>query len=320
MIGYSLSVAGILVATLVPTYLSLYLITGLRIVESRYLSAAGIGLAFWFFYDTMGDAAQLDVNDSFYGGLAQLAIVLTFLSGILALAIFDYLAVPAAHAPVADAPRISRSASLTSAVAQAGGSRSSGANTENSQSSSSSLGPGLRASTGPRILYFLVPAGVAAVMGIHGLGEGWAFASTAAASSTTSIVTAFAGIYAVISYPLHKFLEAGIVACVYTVFVGRNGLARREWWHIPVLGVLFGLTSVVGAAIGYFVPTDTTYFYAFGVTSVIYAIVRLAEGFFKSGVSVTSSSVGIIPAYLGPKFFLAAAIGFFLLYVAALFH
>jgi hypothetical protein len=163
---------------------------------------------------------------------------------------------------------------------------------------------------------FFVPVAVSAVMGIHGLGEGWDFAGVAAGVSGTDIVTAFGGWNPIVAYPIHKFLEASIISIIYTIYVVRCDIARRAKWHLPVLGLLFGLTSVIGSMVGYFVPFDTTYFYAFGVTSGIYAAIRLAGPLILN----TKGSAGVIPSYLGAKTFLFVGIGFFLLYSAALLH
>ena len=85
-------------------------------------------------------------------------------------------------------------------------------------------------------------------------------------ASSQSLTDAFGGLSAVASYPLHKALEATIIAAVYTVYVGRNSAAAKAIWHLPVLGLLFGLPSVIGSVFGYYISLDTTYFYAFGVT------------------------------------------------------
>jgi hypothetical protein len=285
LISYALSVVGILVVTLIPAYLALYLVSNLKPIKTRYIAAAGIGLTFWWFFDTMGDAAALDSNQAIYpfsafGGLSHFSLIVTFAAGIAALAIFDHFAVPNPDA--------------TSAEIQ------SGASARSMSKYAKSL--------------ILIPIGVAAVMGIHGLGEGWDFASAAAAVPTSSIVDAFGGVNAIISYPLHKFFEGAIIAAVYTAYVARSN-SPKATWHIPVLGLLLGFTSVIGASIGYTVSFDTTYFYAFGVTAAFYAMLRLVEAVnlrFKVGENA--------PTFLGWKIFLAIGIGFFLLYTAALFH
>ena len=141
-------------------------------------------------------------------------------------------------------------------------------------------------------------------MGIHGLGEGWDFGS-AASLAGTSLINAFGGLGAVASYPIHKFLEASIIAATYSAYVGRSGIASaRAKWHLPVLGLLFGLTSVIGALLGYYISLDTTYFFAFGVTAAFYATLRLVEAMnprFKIGDGA--------PSYLGWKVFLVHSRG-----------
>jgi len=234
----------------------------------------------------MGDAASLDSNQAIYpfssfGGLSHFSLIVTFAAGIAAVAIFDRFAVPS--------PLATGSAEIQS-----------GANA------------GLMAKYAKSLI--LIPIGVAAVMGIHGLGEGWDFASAAAAVPTSSIVDAFGGVNAIISYPLHKFFEGAIIGAVYTAYVARSN-SPKAWWHVPLLGLLLGCTSAIGAAIGYSVSFDTTYFYAFGVTAAFYAMLRLVEAVnlrFKVGENA--------PTFLGWKVFFVAGFGFFLLYTAALFH
>ncbi|MGA2874068.1 MAG: hypothetical protein ABSE82_00900 [Nitrososphaerales archaeon] len=269
MISYALTLAGIIGATLIPVFAALYIVANLKPVPTKYIAAAGVGLAFWFFFDTMGDAAQLDVNQSFTGGAAHIGIVVVFIAGVTTLALFDHFAVPSS------APESSRFSKML----------------------------------------FIIPAGIALVMGVHGLGEGWDFASAASSATSQSLTDAFGGLSAVASYPMHKALEASIVASVYTIYVGRNSAAFEAKWHLPVLGLLFGLPSVIGASIGYYVSFNTTYFYAFGVTAALYAALRLSEG-----VISKSKTDEQVPAFLGWKVFLSILIGFLLLYTAALFH
>lgn len=278
MVDFATSVIGILAATLIPAYASLYLVTyiGSR-MKVRYIAALGVGLALWFFFDTLNDAVQLGVNSSFSGGLPQLGLVIAFVLGVVVLAVFDHFAI------LDGSYGISGSASKAS-------------------SSSSFL--------------FLIPAGIAAVSGIHGLGEGWDF-GTAASLASNSLIDAFGGLAPVASYPIHKFLESAVIASAYAAYLGGSGIAssRRAWWHLPVLGLLFGLPGAIGTSIGYHFALDTTYFFAFGVTSAIYATLRLVEAInpsFKVGENA--------PVPLGWKVFLAILIGFFLLYSAALLH
>ena len=256
--------------------IALYLVINLKFVHTRYIAAAGLGLTLFFLFDTMNDAIQLDVNEGFTGGLPHAAHVLVFIGGFIALAIFDHFAVRRPN-------------------------------------NSSTLQMDGRVSN-PKSL-FLIPAAVAAVMGVHSLAESWAFGSTAFYAS--NLVTAYGGLLVLTSYPLHKLFEASIIAALYTAYVKRSDSAKA-WWHLPLLLLLFGVPTMIGVSIGYRLydsPFDITYFYAFGVTSAFYAVLRLVEPIslkFRIGENA--------PTYLNWKVFLSILIGFMLLYTAGLFH
>jgi hypothetical protein len=295
---YPFEVVTIAIATLGPAYLALYAIPNLKFIKTQYIAALGLGLAIWFFFDTMGDANEIDVNNalypvSYFGGWYHIALITCFAFGIVMLAVFDHLASiknveSIQEVKVADAANGSRDL---------------------------------------RYLIF-VPIAIAAVMGIHGFAEGFSYGATVAfvpgsPAPLQLLLDAFSpGIalpeaYApLISYPLHKLLEASIIACAYTVFIQRNDMVPKARWHLPVLGLLFGGTSIVGSAIGYFDPVaDITFFYAFGVTSALYAFIRLGEGWAKG-----KKYGGVFPGYLDMKAFIFLGLGFFLLYFAALLH
>lgn len=275
MISYALAVLSIAGATLIPTYLALYLITNLKI-PTRYLGALGLGLAIWFFFDTFNDAIQLDVNQAFTGGLDHVAHVFVFWGGIATLAVFDYFVVRKPGVPL---PQNGTSSNIVTKY------------------------------------LVLIPIATAFVMGIHSMGEGWDFGGASGLAQTQTITNAFGNLSALASYPMHKFFESTIVACVYTIYVKRSNAVKKAW-HLPLLGLLFGGTSVIGTALGYYNPTvDTSYFYAFGVTSAFYAVLRLSES-----ISLNFKIGDNAPSYLGWKIFLTVMIGFFLLYFAALFH
>ena len=282
MIGFTLIFAGIVVATLKPAFVAKYLIPLQKLVPIRYLAAASVGLSFWFFFDTMGDAGSLEENNSLYpislfGGAQHLVLILSFVAGVAVLAVLDHYALGGPDSPTAAGAPTSR-------------------------------------------LLFLIPVALALVMGVHSLGEGWdaasgAYAPTSTGSVFQNLVLAFGDVAALVSYPIHKFLEAVIVATAYSAYVRAGARASARWWDIPLLGLLFAGPSVIGVSLGYSVSFDTSYFFAFGVTAGIYAVIRLVEPM-ASGFKFGETS----PSKLGTSAFVALAIGFLLLYTAALLH
>lgn len=251
MIGLPLIFAGITLATLLPAFAALYIVSLQRTVPVRYLAAAAVGIAFWFFFDTMGDAGSLEENNSLYplslfGGAQHIILILSFVAGVAVLAAFDSYTLRA-------------------------GKGSAGAPVPSSRP------------------LFLIPFALALVMGIHTLGEGWDAASAAyAPASTTSIyqamIQAFGNVSALASYPIHKFLEATIIGVAYAAYVRGAG----RWWDIPVLGLLFAGPSAIGVLLGYTLSFDTSYLFAFGVSAAIYAVIRLVEPMapgFRAGVT-----------------------------------
>jgi zinc transporter ZupT len=84
MLGFADALLGWLAATALPGFLGLLMITGVgRRVKGRYLAAFSLGIFMWFFVDTIGGAADLDVNAGFTGGVDQVAVVALFVVGVL---------------------------------------------------------------------------------------------------------------------------------------------------------------------------------------------------------------------------------------------
>jgi zinc transporter ZupT len=84
MLGFADSFLGWLAATAIPAFIGLLLITGLgRWVKGKYLASFAIGIFMWFFVDTIGGSANLDVNAGYGGGIDQVAIVALFVVGVL---------------------------------------------------------------------------------------------------------------------------------------------------------------------------------------------------------------------------------------------
>src|SRR5207244_12250637 len=143
-----------------------------------------------------------------------------------------------------------------------------------------------------------IPLLVAGAIGIHGLGEGAAFGATAYSTSSTSLLDAFGGVSAGVAYLLHKGLEPMMAAACYCVYTNRSGSGvKGQLRDVFLLSIVFVLPSPVGAVIGYYVlgPAtglvagfDTTYFFALGTGTSIYAALRLSRALFRSVGSVTS--------------------------------
>jgi hypothetical protein len=266
MIGFADSFLTWTAATLIPAFAGLLVITAAnRFVEAKYLSAFAFGIFIWFFVDTIGGSATLDVNSGFGGGLAQVTVVIFFLAGVLFFFLVDQ--------------------------------------NRNIFSAESAIGK----------YGIVIPVLVAAAVGIHGLGEGWDYGQTAYATMSTNLLDAFGGITAGVAYVLHKALEPMMVGACYAVYTKGQARSEAKWIRDTfLLGVVFVFASLVGAAVGYFVSFDTTYFFALGTGTSIYAAMRLLGPLFTPNQTAKSNySVSIAVALL---------LGFVAIYFAALFH
>jgi zinc transporter ZupT len=158
-----------------------------------------------------------------------------------------------------------------------------------------------------------IPVLVAVALGIHGLGEGAAFGGTAALTTSTSLLEAFGGIYGGIAYVLHKALEPMIIGACYCAYSVQNSKTTAgRLGDLAILSVIFAVPSLVGAATGYYLTYDSSYFYALGTGTAIYAAVRLFGLLFNNAGSVDSKE-SLAMALL-------ITLGFLTIYFAALFH
>lgn len=158
-----------------------------------------------------------------------------------------------------------------------------------------------------------IPILVAAAVGIHGLGEGSAFGTLAATISSTSVLDAIGNVNAGIAYVLHKALEPMVVGACYAVYsVGRGTNIRGRVRDFFSLTTVFIIPSLLGAATGYFVAFDATYFFAIGTGTSIYAAIRLAAPLFSLAQNQNPRD--------STRLVIALLLGFLAIYVAALFH
>jgi hypothetical protein len=159
----------------------------------------------------------------------------------------------------------------------------------------------------------IIPVVVALALGIHGLGEGAAYSATVFTTSSSSLLDAFGGLLPAIAYVLHKGLEPMMIGACYTVYVKRrvntlNGMLGDSL----LLTIIFVLPSLVGAAMGYFIIYETTYYFALGAGSSLYAGLRLAGPLFGTPAIIKENG--------SMKIIVSIIFGFIALYVASLFH
>jgi predicted Na+-dependent transporter len=86
MIEFGVSFVEFVLATFVPIYAGMFLLIALNNVarvDTRYLSGYALGVLFWFFFDTLNDAAQLDVNQGYTFDFNHIGLVTLFIIGFL---------------------------------------------------------------------------------------------------------------------------------------------------------------------------------------------------------------------------------------------
>jgi zinc transporter ZupT len=157
-----------------------------------------------------------------------------------------------------------------------------------------------------------VPLLVAFAVGIHGFGEGAAFSATAAATTSTNLFDAFGGVTAAVAFVLHKGIEPMMVGAAYWIYskdrADSGGALAKD---VLLLTLVFVLPGTLGAATDYFLNYDTTYLFALGTGTSIYAAVRLAKPLFWDSDPRGWESF---------KVALLMVLGFLCIYFAALFH
>lgn len=158
-----------------------------------------------------------------------------------------------------------------------------------------------------------IPVLVSVALGIHGLGEGAAFGRTASLTTSASLLEAFGGISGGIAYVLHKALEPMILGACYRVYcIEHAKSAPRYLRDLVVLIIIFTIPSLAGAASGYYLAYNSSYFYALGTGTAIYAAVRLCGPLFNN-TTATGPKESITMAIL-------ITVGLLTIYFATLFH
>ena len=156
-----------------------------------------------------------------------------------------------------------------------------------------------------------VGALVAVAMGLHGMAEGAAFGTTAAQTPSSSLIPAFGGFAASVSWVFHKMTEPTVAAVAYVAVAGPG--SRKPSDRVVdalILAAVFVFPAIVGSVAGYATPFDVTYIYALGLGTSVYALARVARGLYSEGSD----------SWLSVKMALAAVLGFLCLFSAALLH
>jgi hypothetical protein len=263
MLPFASSFAAISIAFILPALAGLLLVTAAsKVVRPVYIAAFAFGIYLWFFNDTLGGSASLDVNSGFSGGLPQIAVFALFVLGALILFSIDR-------------------GVFTSGI-------------------------------GPGNVGLVIPLIIAFAVGIHGAGEGAAFSSTAAATTSSSLLDAFGGLSSAVAFIFHKLLESMMVGAAYWIYAEDRGRDVRTLARDTlVLALAFAIPGLLGAATDYSLNYDTTYLFALGLGTSLYAAVRLVKPMFSIS---SESAIGSI------RLIVCSLLGFTCIYLAALLH
>ena len=145
---------------------------------------------------------------------------------------------------------------------------------------------------------------VAVGIGAHSFGEGVEIGSLIgysflSAPLSVNIIEAIGGIGAGAAYLMHKFLE-GLVIGVFAA-AAKTSLTRNV-----VLGLLAGVPTVLGLSTALIIPVDATVFFGIGAGAVFFIEYKLIPSVVRrDGVMI---------------YVLVCLVGFYLMYLAALFH
>jgi len=90
MIGFAETFGATLGSFLIPAFVGLAIVSAAaRYLKPIYLAAFAIGLYFWFFSDTIGDASLIGVSEGFTGGVWHVALWVCFAVGLVLILSLD---------------------------------------------------------------------------------------------------------------------------------------------------------------------------------------------------------------------------------------
>ena len=145
---------------------------------------------------------------------------------------------------------------------------------------------------------------VAIGIGSHSLGEGVEIGSLIGysfltSSSSVNLINAIGGLGSGAAYVLHKFLEGFVIGVFATA-------ARARSMRNLVLGLFAGIPTMIGLGVALIVPVDATVFFGIGAAAAIFIEYKLIPNLVRQ-----RSTMVYIWAWM---------LGFYLMYLAALFH
>jgi len=127
------------------------------------------------------------------------------------------------------------------------------------------------------------------------------------------LLDAFGGYPGGVAYILHKALEPMMIGACYCVYAKEHAMgATGRLRDLLLLSITFVIPSLLGAATGFYLTYDSSFFYALGTGTSVYALIRLAGPLFDN-TQPTSSKESIRLAIL-------IALGLLAIYFAAIFH
>jgi hypothetical protein len=84
LLSFAETFGAVLGSFLGPTFVGLLILAAAsRVVSGRYLAAFAVGLYFWFFSDTIGDASLLGASEGFTGGAFHVLLWVVFFAGLV---------------------------------------------------------------------------------------------------------------------------------------------------------------------------------------------------------------------------------------------
>ncbi len=145
---------------------------------------------------------------------------------------------------------------------------------------------------------------VALGIGFHSLGEGVEIGSLivylyAIAPTSSSLITAIGGLGPAAAYVFHKFLEGFVIGVFATAL-------KTSFVRSLILGLLAGIPTIIGLAVALTTPVDATIFFAVGAAAVLYIEYKLIPNLTRRDCTVLYIVVFLL--------------GFYLMYLAGLFH